>query len=767
MKMDQENKASLPEDYTDVFKGIANHEDLRLPEHPGLDNSEPDQVAEFRADRLAAGPAAREERSIKDLASNPEALKNLTNKVTTDIGKLSVKCDSPGCSNSAHYFVHHQRPTKTGQGVEIALHDTDPTYSMGTPIGFSCKEHTEESVKKFPTFGRLAVFQAMRQRLKNVEKEDQVSHPLEATNPGPEQIQLPSSLDSRKASTVLTPIRDYVRTENLPDGPAHSQININNEEDDFRPLNKDDQGILATAYVHKLRQQFSPRLLKDEKKVLKAQRLRREISNRIRISQTTKYGPSTRDVVTNAEGQPSKGSKRYGSLLSLSRMKEVFGDPERPEESTSQGNTAKSDQQGFVWVGGAGSTQRNAILGRSIRGIRNLAHLQPEPGTYSPSTGAYSPSDYEKYVASFPSTYEILNPETYEVTTHTGPRILPHVFESPKWRLTSAAGVSQLRAKDPAKILEIQKELERNKAKIGVSDNKSKSSKAMEITDESDDGKTRSRAMGEFDSGRPAAHELAGKAQNDWDVRVFQGAPVIVNQNNRVVHAAFIPSEDKKGTQDWSKGYWLATGTRVRHDTLPRYAAPEDVLGKAPKLSDLLAQAEAKEPDVEKIDHTDCIESYQGSQGREGHAEGKENEENCPQFSFAKEFQNIDHSSCINKYVKSDGEQGHADGEDTEENCPLKLYTKLRAAYKAIAGSPGANRATGVLAFNRRVGASPVFSNIERPPARLRDARSTTVKSHRNCYMKFLTSNGNEGHDNTPEDTQTCDALSEIKKRQR
>jgi len=779
--MDQENKVSLPEDYTNVFKGIANHEDLRLPEHEDDDISEPDQVAEFDADKKAAGPAAREQRSVDELVKYPERLERLKNEVTSSVKKLSVKCDSPGCSNDAHFFVHHQRPNKTGAGVEIAKHDTDPTYSMGTPVGFSCKEHTEDTVRKFPTFGHLAVLQAMRHRLRTVEHEDASSHPLEAANPGPEQIQLPSSLDSRKASTVLTPIHDYIRKEDLPDGPAHSQININNEEDDFRPLNKEDQDVLATAYAHKLRSRFTPDLLNKEQRVLKAQTIREKISNRIKISQSTKYGQSTRDLMTNEAGEPNtvlwkRGPLKGQPVFSKSRLKEVFADPSKPEESLSQGNTAQSDQKGFVWVTGAGNNAVNAALGRTVRGIKNLAGIKPESGTYitsGPHKGAYKLSDYDKYSSSFPASYEILNPDTYEVTEHTGPRIMQPVFESPKWRRTSAAGSEQLRANDPAEILQEQRDRDRNKDPRGVSTKSSRSSKAMQIDEESDDdSSTRKQAMGEFDSTRPAKHEIEGNAQNDWDVRFFQGDTVLVNKNNRVVYADFVHHEDKHGNIDHSQGYWLATGQRVRHDTLPRYVAPEDILGKAPKISDLIAQAESHTHDVDEIDHTNCVDAYDGSYGREGHAKGKENEENCAKFRFAKEFQNIDHSSCIKKYRSTLGEpeeeqEGHDEGEENDKNCPFTLYAKLRAAYSAIAGAPGATRASGILSFNKRSDVNPAFSHIDLPPARLRDARDTTIKSHRNCYMKFLTSNGNEGHDNTPEDTQTCDVLSEIKNRRK
>lgn len=685
-------------------------DDLRLPDNPDHDFSEPDQVTEFEADRRAARfDKPNKRRQIMDLVSNPESLDRLKQSIKTRRGKLSVGCSHADCKAPATNFIHEQKMGHVGHTRDLVTSADEG----GSPVKFACPEHTSRMV-------------AIRNLARDMLGKNSASY----YNAEPEDRDAEAS---RGVSTAATPIKDYIHLEDTEEHSKHTPVTYKEDEEDPREINALDHETLHDAYKDKLAQIYPKKLLEDQTKVDNAEGILQGIRNRIKVSQKRlKFGSSVRDLVTGPSGEPSNPTGKYADIarISPSRMKEIFGDPSAPEKSLAPGKTARSDPQGYTRVAGIGSKGKELnSLASDVDDLTKLINPEtnePDLGEYN-EQGEYVESDYETYAKSFP--------KVSKYSKKTAARILHPVFKSPKWRLTEAGGTEHIRASEPADITAraasadaAKTQAERAGSSVNFDNLGDENEGEVEFQDTGPGlGKSTKRAKnaakGKSTEGANVVprHEITGKAQNDWDVRFHEGNAVLINENNRVVHAHFEPHLDENGEKDYSKGYWLSTGVRVRHATEPRYVSPEDVRGKSLSMEDLMSKA--------------------------------------------KEFANQDHSDCQKQYVATDGKKGHLiNDEDGTKNCPKVL--NLHEVFKAIVGPSGATRVAQLLAFNRRADVNPAISNIERPPARLRQAREPgSTFSHQPCYAKWLVSNGQNGHDNTSEDTASCNALQDIKAR--
>lgn len=679
-------------------------EDLRLPENLDDDFSEPNQVDEFEADRhYATHILPSKTRSIARLVGDTAALLRAKKDVNNLRNSISVKCEHKGCSADATHFIHEQKLNKLGKEFTIPDSSEKNDENPIEPIGFSCAEHA----------GR---FQGLRNLVRYMT--DRKSEKYYDAQPEDQRL-----LESTGLHTAATPISDYIHLTGDARNVKHSIVSYPPSEEDPRTINGADHYKLYDAYADKVRQHPKAKTFFEKYGIVKAAELAREkMSNRIKGSQSPllfrgkpeRY--SVRDLVTGPSGQPSKGSERFGPLLSSSRVKEVFGDPEQPEKSISPGRRAQSDLLGYTHV--AGISSHGEELNKVASEIDDLVNIKPEEGEFNVE-GGYEESPYDVYSKSFP-----------KISKHSKKRrakVLYPVFKSAKWRLTSAGGTNALRAVPPSDVTERAREEDRARYKLGVTTGGKKDLASESINeyegegDDSGTGTRRQMMLEGVGSDKPPRHEITGSAANDWDVRFYsKDAPyVVVNKNNRVVHADFVPHRDEDGEEDWSKGYWLATGQRVRHESEPRYLAPEDIQHKPSSLAEIQKSAE--------------------------------------------KLSNVDHSDCVKNYVKTEGAEGHLDDEEGRASCKK---ADLGPIFKGIFQNqnPSTTRLSEILSFNRRAGVDPTTATINRPPARLLQARETTSTfSHQPCYANFLRTEGAQGHDNTEEARDTCEQLKSIK----
>jgi hypothetical protein len=565
-------------------------DDLRLPDNPDDDLSEPDQVSEFEKwHKNTFDLRPKLIRKAKKIAKNPQAYAQLQRDVNeASRSAQNITCQHSDCNQSATHVVHT---------VDHSMADSNglPGHHFDEPIHLLCPKHTIDakvtrnlarSITDINNDYSIPVEGGTAANTRKRKAEDVWSQNQKIRERGFKTSLLGTKEDyadlpRSTLETVSTPM------EEVASGTAPRSESVTNSIKDHMN-NTIASNLVRSGAMKKIRLFQTVNNLKEY-----ARNRRKDPAKRYVVNTPEERAAGTHKDDEGNSWEPPAYSKE---LVSGSTFKELVSGLDgisdehlnKLTESMPQaGRKTVSDLFGYVRVRNIGFGQDNA----------QLLSLAENPDTYQQSFKQRNPnSGWTGRALSDP---------------------LQIVQRAPRFRLTRAAGINQLRSMDPKEVSATADDPERRLRKFGrkaTSVTVGSGSNKAAIYDENDEGS--SGDSGELYTrpsltSEPRSHEVEGHADNDWDVRVYEGYPVLINRNGRVVHATFQPRINEKGEEDHTQGYWLATRQRVRHATEPRYLAPRDVVG-GPKYDHSLCHKSFEETSSvmqEPLGHRDNLDA--------------------------------------------------------------------------------------------------------------------------------------------------------------